>query len=388
MPDGLKRVLTGKDVVALAFGAVVGWGWVVLSGEWLQTGGTLGAILAFLLGGTVMLFVGQTYAELTPALPQCGGEHVFSLRAMGRTGSFICTWSLILSYVGVCAFEACALPSVVEYILPNFLQGYLYTIGGFDLYLTWVLVGVVSAVILTCVNYIGIEPVAKLQRWLTVVIAAVGILLIVAALFQGETANLSPALPHGVSGMLSVTVMTPFMLVGFDVIPQAAEEINIPFRKIGVLILFSIALAVIWYIAIIFSVSLMLTGEELAGSTLATADAMKKAFGGKQMAAVVLIIGGMAGILSSWNAFFVGGSRTIYAMANSGMIPACFGKLHPKYRTPCNAVLLMGLFCAVAPFFGKKTMSCLANAGSFSTVLAYFMVVLSFILLRKKEPDL
>ena len=82
----------------------------------------------------MIFFVGLTYAELTAAMPQCGGEHVFSHRAMGPTGSFICTWAIVLGYVSVACFEACAFPTIITYLWPGFLKGYLYTVAGFDVY--------------------------------------------------------------------------------------------------------------------------------------------------------------------------------------------------------------------------------------------------------------
>ena len=85
------RVLGRKEVLALAFGAMIGWSWVVLSGTWIDSAGTVGAILAFLLGGAAMLLIGLTYAELASALPFAGGEHVYSDRALGAGASFICT---------------------------------------------------------------------------------------------------------------------------------------------------------------------------------------------------------------------------------------------------------------------------------------------------------
>ena len=94
----LKKVLHTRDLVMLAFGAAIGWAWVVLSGDWILTGGTLGAVLGFALGGLMVLFVGMTYSELCPAMPKCGGEHVFSMRALGFNWSFVCSWALTLSY--------------------------------------------------------------------------------------------------------------------------------------------------------------------------------------------------------------------------------------------------------------------------------------------------
>ena len=77
-----NKVFSAWDILVIAFGAMIGWGWVVSSGGWIQKGGVLGAALGFVVGGVMIFFVGLTYAELTAAMPQCGGEHVWSHRAM------------------------------------------------------------------------------------------------------------------------------------------------------------------------------------------------------------------------------------------------------------------------------------------------------------------
>lgn len=382
------RVLGKKDVLALAFGAMIGWGWVILVGGWILKAGTLGAMSAFIIGGIMVIFVGLVYAELTAAMPECGGANVFSRRALGKNASFVCTWALILGYVGVVAFEACALPNVVEYLLPGFLKGYMYSVAGFDIYASWVAVGVVSSIIITAINYFGAKPAAVLQSVLTVAIAAVGIALICGSAFSGNIENTKPLFIDGIGGIMGVAIATPFMYVGFDVIPQAAEEINMPFNKIGKILILSIVMAVSWYALVIFSVSMTMKPWEMETSILVTADAMKFAFGGKQIAAQILIIAGLAGIVSSWNAFLMGGSRAIYSLAQAKMLPSFLAKLHPKYKTPTNAILLIGLCSCVAPFFGKVMLTWITNAGSFGIVIAYVLVSISFMVLRKKEPDM
>lgn len=382
------RVLGKKDVLALAFGAMIGWGWVILVGGWILKAGTLGAMSAFIIGGIMVIFVGLVYAELTAAMPECGGANVFSRRALGKNASFVCTWALILGYVGVVAFEACALPNVVEYLLPDFLKGYMYSVAGFDIYASWVAVGVVSSIIITAINYFGAKPAAVLQSVLTVAIAAVGIALICGSTFSGNIENTKPLFIDGISGIMGVAIATPFMYVGFDVIPQAAEEINMPFNKIGKILILSIVMAVSWYALVIFSVSMTMKPWEMETSILVTADAMKFAFGGRQIAAQILIIAGLAGIISSWNAFLMGGSRAIYSLAQAKMLPSFLAKLHPKYKTPTNAILLIGLCSCVAPFFGKVMLTWITNAGSFGIVIAYVLVSISFMVLRKKEPDM
>ena len=182
--------------------------------------------------------------------------------------------------------------------------------------------------------------------------------------------------------------MTPFMYVGFDVIPQAAEEMNIPFKKIGQILILSVVMAVVWYVAIIGGVSLAMSSTQIETSELVTADAMANVFFNSPIASKVLIIGGIAGILTSWNSFYVGGSRAIYSMAESGMIPSFLARLHPKYKTPCNAVILVGVISSLAPFLGRKMLVWLSDAGGLTIVVAYLIVSISFLVLRKKEPEM
>lgn len=391
------KVLNGWDILVMAFGAMIGWGWVISTGDWIKQGGALGAAIGFALGGVMIFFVGLTYAELTPAMPQCGGEHVFSYRAMGPVGSFICTWAIIYGYVGVVCFEACAFPTIIGYLWPGFMQGYLYTVAGFDIYASWLAVAEVMAFLMTWVNIRGVKTAARFQTILTVIIGAAGIILIASSAVTGQPQNLaSQAFAGNTAGtsfrnVLAVAVTSPFFYIGFDVIPQAAEEIKLEAKKIGRVMLLSIILAVVFYSLVILAVGFELSPSEITeamkGNGLVSADAIAKAFNRKTMADV-LIIGGMCGILTSWNSFLVGGSRALYSMAESYMVPKGLGRLHSKYKTPVTALYLIGGLSMAAPFAGRKMLVWIANAGNFGCVLAYCMVSLSFLILRKKEPDM
>ncbi len=390
-----NKVLGAWDILVIAFGAMIGWGWVVSTGSWIQSGGILGAALGFVAGGIMVFFVGLTYAELTAALPQCGGEHVFSHRAMGPVGSFICTWAIILGYASVACFEACALPTIITYIFPGFLKGYLYTVAGFDIYASWLAVAVVMALFITWINIRGVKTAAILQTVLTVVIGAVGIILMAASGFNGTIDNFGGQIFNEDAGILSsvfrVALITPFFFIGFDVIPQAAEEINVDLKKIGRILILSIVLAVAFYGLIVLAVGFIMSAKDIAqsqdASGLVTADAMAKAFGSRAMSKV-LIIGGMCGIVTSWNSFLMGGSRAMYSMAESYMIPKFFAKLHPVFKTPINALYLVGGLTVLAPFAGRKMLVWVVDAGNFGCCVAYCLVAVSFLILRKKEPDL
>lgn len=391
-----KKVMTSTDILVVAFGAMIGWGWVVSSGRWIQNAGVIGTILGFVIGGIMIYFVGMTYAELTPAMPKVGGEHVFSYKAFGPTGSFICTWALILSYIGVVCFEAVSLPTIIQYIFPSFAQVHLYTVAGSDVYLTSVIVASLFTIGIIVINILGIKAASVLQTILTVTIAAVGIILVVVSAINGSPDNLEGQVIIGegagtIRNILKVAVVAPFFLFGFDVIPQVAEEINIPLKKIAKVLLLSIICAVSFYGLVVFAVGYALNSQGIAesmqGAGLVTATAMEKVFNSTTMAKV-LIIGGLCGVITSWNSFLIGGSRAIFAMAEAKMVPGRFSKLHGKHKTPINSLLLIGALSLVAPFFGRTMLIWISDAASFACCLAYCMVAMSFIILRKKEPEM
>ena len=331
------------------------------------------------------MLIGLLYAELAAAMPVVGGEHEYSLRALGRFGSFICTWAIVFVYVSVCAFEAVALPTVVEYWFPGYQAGFLWTIAGWDVYASWVAVGALGAVLVTAINYIGVKSSAVVQSTVTLVVLAAGVMMMSGALFEGSAANLQPLFPNGMAGVFAVAVMAPFMFVGFDVIPQAAQEIKLPARSIGRVLVGSIAMALAWYALVILAVAALLPTAGL-DSKLVTADAATAGWGA--VGGHLLVLGGVGGIITSWNAFLVGGSRAVYAMANHGMLPAWLGRLHPRYRTPANAILAIGLLSVGAPLFGRVLLVWIVDAGSFAVVIAYLLVAISFLVLRKTQPEM
>lgn len=393
-----SKVLNAGDVLVVAFGAMIGWGWVVSSGQWITSGGVLGTVLGFIIGGIMIYFVGLCYAELTTAMPKCGGEHVFSYKAFGSIGAYICTWSIILSYIGVVCYEAVSFPTILQYVFPKIARGYLYSVGGFDIYFTWLLIAIGMALLILFLNIIGMKKAARFQKILTCVIAAVGIALVAGAAYSGNVNNLQNQLLVGdtngeiIQNIAKVAIMTPFFLFGFDVIPQAAEEINVPLKKLGKMMILSIIMAVSFYVLVVLAVGYVMNAGQIKTSMssatgLVTADAMGVAFNNANMAKV-LIIGGLCGIVTSWNSFLIGGSRALYSMSVSYMLPRKFAVLHKKYNTPVNSLLLIGALSVISPFFGRSMLVWIVDAGNFACCFAYCIVSLSFIVLRRKEADM
>ena len=382
---GFVKALGSVDALFIGFGAMIGFGWVVLTGEWLSGAGTLGAILAFAVGGIIMCFVGTVYSEMVAAMPHAGGEHNYLIRAMGPRVSLFGSWAITGGYISVVMFEAVAVPKTAVYLFPNLEQIKMWTIAGFDVYLTWALVGTVTAIIIAWINIRGVKLASLVQTFVVSFLIIVAFLLLGGGLAGGEAANAEPLFTGGAAGFIGVVAVVPFLFVGFDVIPQSAEEIKLPPAKIGKLVVVSVCMAIAFYIIIIGMTSLAMPASELAAHELVTADALatmfNSAFWGK-----LVIAGGLAGIITSWNAFLMGSSRLMWAMAAAGMIPAWFGKLHPRYRTPVNSIIFIGVLSALAPFLGSAALGWIVDAGSPAIVIAYFLVSVGFLILRKREP--
>jgi len=382
----LRKVLGRKEVLGLAFGAMIGWGWVVLSGEMINRAGSIGSVGAYLLGAVMVVFVGLVYAELTAALSREGGALTFTFAAMGTGVSYLCGWALILAYFAVCAFEVVALPAVVAYIFPGLQRGYLYSIQGAEVYLSWVMVGSLAGLAVGIVNYCGIRFSAFLQ-WL----ASAGLLAIGSAFFlkgniSGSWENLQPHFTD-MGGFFRVVIMTPFLFLGFDIIPQVSEEIKIPARALGKLILLSIAMAFGWYGLVQWTVGLSLDNAARMAGSLPTADAMTAVYG-SPVAGHILVFAGLLGIVTSLNGFFIGATRLLFAMGRARMLPDRFCRLHPRYGTPATSIVLLTLALLPAPFFGRPALVWLVDAGSFATVVGYLLVAAAFLVILRRFPRL
>lgn len=388
MKEGhFKRQLRRRDVITLSFGAMIGWSWVAVAGDWIARGGTLGAIIAFAVGGFAVALIALTYAELAAAMPQAGGEHVYTERALGHNWSFICAWAIIFAYVGVAAFEAVAISTVAEYFFPALSGPHLWTVAGRDVHVGPVAVGMAAAIVITALNIRGVRQAAIFQGVAFLLIIAGGAVLVTGAGLHGSLANAEPLMVGGGAGIAAVLVMVPTMLMGFDVIPQSAEEIDLPFRDIGRLLMISVVFAILWYVMIIAGVALTLEEAARTDGAIVTAEAAARSWNAP-VAGDFLVLAGLGGILTSWNAFVLAGGRAIYALGRAGQLPRALGRLHRRYDTPWLAIALIGVVSVLAPLFGRQTLIWIIDATGLAIVLAYGLVAVSFLVLRAREPDM
>ncbi|MGB1884414.1 MAG: APC family permease [Gammaproteobacteria bacterium] len=380
-----ERVLKRRHAVALAFGAMIGWSWVLLSGIWIERAGAVGVVIAFLATGVAMILIALTYAELASAMPRVGGEHVYAERAFGRAISFICSWGILLGYVSVIAFEVVAFPYALSYLFPIINQGHLWQVAGWDIYLGQVAIGIGGMVAITSLNVRGLATAARVQALVTAVIILAGVALLVGAGRSGVVEHFAPAFNGGLAGIMGVVVMLPLMFLGFDIIPQAAEEIDLEPRKIGMMIVVSIAIGVLFYTAVVVAVAFVLDGDARAAAELPTAHAAAVAFDSPE-AGTLLVCAGLAGIVTSWNGFLVGASRLSYALTAAGLLPRWLIASDRDETAPRRILWTLCLLCCFAPWFGRPILVWLVDAGSVGVIVGYAIVALSFLVLRQREP--
>lgn len=381
----LQRNLRFKDILILSFSTMIGWGWVVLTGGWIISGGTIGAVIAFILGAVLCIFVGLVYCELTPMLPCTGGEIVFSYKALGYDASWFTGWMVTFAYIGVAAWEGPALATAIDYLVPIPRIGYLFTVAGFDVYISWLIVPCVAGAGLTYINFRGISFSAKFQLIVTGILAVGGITYAATSVIRSDMENLRPLFTDS-RGFFTVMLAVPAMFVGFDVIPQVTEEMKISIKKIPLAIIASICLAATWYIIIIIATSMAAPKSILSQEGISVANAITYETG-NPLAGKLIILTAIMGILTSWNGFIMGSTRVLYSMGRAKMLPDLFSKLHPKYKTPYIAIIFVGIITISSPLLGQNSLSWFVNASAFGTVITYFMVVLSFIILRYKFPN-
>ena len=384
--QSLEKTFSKVDVLSLAFGSMIGWGWVALTGFWIMEAGWLGASLAYVVGAVMCIFVGLCYAELTPAIPVAGGSLAYCYRGLGYAGGWIAVWATCFAYVGVAAWEGIAVSTAVDFVVPIPKFGHLWTLAGHDVYLSWSLVGMMTGAIIIAINWMGSKGAARLQNLATLLLSLIGVFFVSGGFIKGDTANLLTKFTD-TKGFIAILLMTPAMFIGFDIIPQSAEEMNFPLKEISKLLIFSIGLSASWYVLIIAGTAKAAPIEVMENSAVPVASAAIHLFKSGFMGNVV-IFGALCGILTSWNGFIMGGVRILFAMSRAKMIPEVFSELHPKTKQPWAAILLVGIICILSPLLGENALIWFVNASSFGIVVSYFLVCLSFLRLRIKEPEL
>ncbi len=374
----LNKTMSPLATWALAFGSIIGWGaFVMPSLRFLPQSGPLAACIGFALGGILLMFVAVSYGKIVGKYPVAGGAFAYAYAAFGSTAAFVCGWAMVLGYLSIIALNATALVLLTRFLMPHVLNfGHLYVIAGWDVYLGELLFLEAVLVVFGVLNIIGADVISKIQVALAVILA-IGVAALTIGTFTAPTAslaNLNPLFAEGRSvfaSIAAVIAVAPWLYVGFDTIPQAAEEFNFSAEKAIKLMVLAIGCGIIVYGLVTVAVGIVIPYPELLKldtpwHTGYVADLALGSYG-----TIFLAMAVVAGILTGINGFYVASSRLLFSMGRAHILPTWFAKIDDKHKTPKNALIFTLAFVLIAPFFGREVLDWVVSMSAIGTIIAY-----------------
>jgi APA family basic amino acid/polyamine antiporter len=393
----LRRALGPWSTVAIIMGTVIGSGIFLVPTDMVKAVGTPGAVFAvWVFGGVLSLFGALTYAELSAALPQAGGEYAYLTAAYGPFWGFLYAWTQ--TWVAKSASIA-ALGTAFYSYLADFLPGLqapLYVVpwpigpGGGPLEIRYgQLLAIGLILFLSAVNYRGVRVGGRVQVGVTAlkVILIGGVIMAGLLSRQAHLTNLqtsTPAIPGGGAGFFVALVAALWAYDGWNNAGMLGSEVENPQRTFPLALIAGVTAIIGVYLLTNLAYFSVLNAGEVASSDRVAADMLRRIAGPKGSAAVS--VAAMISIFAALNGSILSGSRVPYAMARDGYFFRHIGKVHPDFRTPSTSILLLGFWSSLFVLSGHY--SDLYNTVIFPSWILYGMTAAAVIVLRHKRPDL
>ena len=414
----LKRQLNPMHVWAIAFGCVIGWGSFINPGKkFLPNSGVAGTAIAMVLGALVMIIIAFSYAYMVPKYPQAGGEFTFTKNCFGKNMAFVCGWFLVAAYLTNVPMNSTAIGLIVDGLdgSADILKfGFHYSIAGFDIYLGEMLLATAILLLFGYLNIIGVYKAAFVQTVLSVLLVVCVFALFLGAVFSSKaqginmqpiwgfdksaamaagatTANIGEFAHTGTKGVMSAILATfaiaPWAFVGFDTIPQAAEEFNFSFKKVSFIMFIAIVFGCFVYVSnnTVAAVALenwpdrVMAGEWVV---LIAATELLGTFG-----KVLVGIGVSCAVLSGIMGFYLASSRLMYSMSREGYLPQWFGHVDKKYGTPKNAMIFCMIVSLSGPVLGREALGWFVDMSAIGASIGYFFTSAATLVTLRRDGD-
>jgi APA family basic amino acid/polyamine antiporter len=396
---GFKRTLGPLSLVALGIGAIIGAGIFSLTGIAAADNAGPAVVLSFLLAATGCALAGLCYSELSGMIPAAGSAYSYAYASLGELVAWIIGWALTLEYAVGAATVSVSWSGYVVSFLAKFglALPHALTASPFDTdamgHPAPGIVNLPAMLVIACVSMVlirGISESAKTNAVIVAVKLAVVAAVIGFGAFYVKTENWHPFIPpntgtfgqFGISGIFRGAATVFFAYIGFDAVSTAAQETKNPERDMPIGILGSLAICTVLYVL----VCLVLTGL-LSYTKLHVSAPVSVAIGQTPLPflKIAVDIGAIAGLTSVILVMLLGQSRVFYSMSRDGLLPRVFCAMHPRFRTPYLSNLLFMVFAGLAG--GFTPISELGHMTSFGTLLAFVIVCVGVLTLRRSDPD-
>jgi len=377
----LAHKLRVTDYFTLGWGTMVGVGWLVVMDDWLLRGGTLGAVLGFVIGGALLLPIGYVYGKLVTAMPDAAGEVAYTAKVFPTPFSFATGWMMTLAYFIVCPWEAVAVGRIAGYIFPALDSVELYRVAGHPVYLPHVIIGLGLTALLTTLNYRGIRLSATFQNWTAFGTLTLFVVFVAFGVGKGSPENLPPLFTHSpFISVLLVMQIVPYYMTGYESVAKAAEEAGPEFRARGFYkaIWMAIVVGILFYAIVVAAVGYVAPWRSITGEKFMTAVAFERAVGSHRIVSVILCAA-ILSLLKCFNGNFVASSRLLFAMARRGMLDSRVATVHPRNQTPSSAVLWVGIATAACMFLGDVILVPISEVGSVASAFGWSAACAAFL---------
>ena len=381
-----RRVLGLWQLTAIGLGGIIGVGIFVLTGVVAATQAGPAVTLSFIIAGIASAAAALCYAEFAGMIPVTGSAYTYGYAVLGEFAAWLLGWDLLLCYALIVAVVAAGWSGYVQALLgaagvqlPAWAEGAVGSGPGhvFDV------IAACAALAIALLLTVRTEWGARFNTAIVAVKIAGVLLVIVAGAFYIKPEHWHPFMPFGFSGVLSGAAVVFFAVFGYDTLTTAAEEAKDPQRDLPWAVVLSLGIAMLLYLAL----SLVLTGI-VPSATLNNPAPVANAFSaiGLSWIMVAVSVAAITGITSVLFANMLAGARIGFALARDGLIPEWFAGVHPRFRTPYRATLILGVVTAAsAGLFPLATVARLVNVG----MLGAFVVICgAVIVLRRTRPEL
>lgn len=377
----LQQNLSEKFVWAIAYGSCIGWGSFILPGDWISQSGSIAAAIGITIGALLMIIIGVSYGALVKHFPVSGGAFAFSYLSFGRYVSFFSSWFLTFGYICVVALNATAFSLLLKFMMPGVLEhGKLYTIAGWDVYITEIIIATALLLLFTFITIRGAQVSGSLQYYFCIAMVVVVLLMFFGSFFGSgfSLSNLQPLAEEKkgwFTSIIMIVAVAPWAYVGFDNIPQTAEEFDFAPNKTFKLIVYSLLAAAGTYVLMILYTGWLSSRGAENSDLWVTGAVTQQSFG--YIGLFVLAVAITMGIFTGLNGFLMSSSRLLFSMGRSGIMPGVFSKIHPRFKTPYVAILFLGALTLIAPWLGRTALTWIVDMSSTGVSVAYLVTCLS-----------